>query len=333
MTVSKKEFQVDDYVRWCPGCGNFSILSAVHHTLTTLEVKKEDIVFVSGIGCSSRFPYYVNTYGFHGIHGRAGAIATGLKTVNPKLQVWQITGDGDCLAIGGNHFIHVLRRNIDINIILMNNKIYGLTKGQYSPTTEKGTKTKTSPHGTIEAPFHTGELALGAQATFFARVYDTNPTLMKQVFLAGAKHKGASLTEVLQNCVIFADEVHQPIVGKEVREEHTIVLEHGKPMLFGKEQQQGLILEGLQLKAVTIGEDGITLNDILVHDTTTLDNTLHTLLAKMGGDTLPVAMGVIRAVALPTYEEHVSDQILQAKASEKIKSVSDLLLSGNTFQL
>ena len=232
--ITATDFNLDSVVKWCPGCGGHAVLSSIKKALPETGVPKENIVFVSGIGCSSRFPYYINAYGFHSLHGRAPAIASGIKIANPDLSVWVITGDGDSMAIGGNHFIHLLRRNIDINIILFNNKIYGLTKGQYSPTTPIGSITKTSPDGTIEPPFLPGELAMGAQGTFYARVVDTDPKMMSEVFIEAARHKGTSLIEVLQNCVIFNNQVHADITGKDVREEHQIYLEHGKPMIFGK---------------------------------------------------------------------------------------------------
>ncbi len=212
--LTKQDFKVPNPVKWCAGCGGHSILSTVQAVLPETGVKKEDIVFVSGIGCSSRFPYYINTYGVHGMHGRAAVIASGIKVANPKLSVWIVTGDGDAMAIGGNHFIHILRRNINVNILLFNNKIYGLTKGQYSPTTPLGAVTKTSPEGTIENPFKPGELAMGAQGSFFARAVDTEPKMMKEVFIAAAEHKGTSMVEILQNCIIFADKIHKEITGK-----------------------------------------------------------------------------------------------------------------------
>ena len=228
-----KDFKSDQEVRWCQGCGDHAILSAVQKALTELDIPKEKFAFISGIGCSSRFPYYVNVYGFHGIHGRAAAIASGVKISNPGLSVWVATGDGDSLAIGGNHFIHVVRRNIDLNIILFNNQIYGLTKGQFSPTTPYGSVTKSSPYGTIENAFNIGILVMGAQGTFFARVVDTDPKMMKEVFIEAAKHKGTSVVEILQNCVIFNDDAHKEITGKEFREENQIYLKHGQPMIFG----------------------------------------------------------------------------------------------------
>lgn len=238
LKYSPKDFKSDQEVRWCPGCGNHAILASIQKALSELGVPKEKYVFVSGIGCSSRLPYYMNTYGFHGIHGRAAAIATGVKTVNPDLSVWVVTGDGDSLAIGGNHFIHAIRRNIDINIILFNNEIYGLTKGQYSPTSNKGLVTKTSPFGTVEEPFSVGELVIGAKGKFFARTVDNNINLTTEILVEAARHKGTSVVEVLQNCVIFNDGIHDVVTGKDVRDDRTIILRHGEPMLFGKDRKR-----------------------------------------------------------------------------------------------
>jgi 2-oxoglutarate ferredoxin oxidoreductase subunit beta len=309
------------------------VLSSVQSALPEVGIEKEKIVFVSGIGCSSRFPYYINTYGFHGLHGRAVPVASGLKVSNPELSVWVVTGDGDLLAIGGNHFLHVVRRNIDLNILLFNNKIYGLTKGQYSPTTPKGRITKTSPDGTIENPLEPGELTIGAQGTFYARAVDTDPRLMKDVFIKAAMHKGTSVVEVLQNCVIFANEVHTEITGKEVRDDNQLLLEHGKPMIFGKDRNKGLVLEKTQLKVVKIGENGYTPDDILVHDAKIVDPAIHYMLASMMLPDFPVAMGVIRAVESPTYESLLYDQISASKKQSNIKSVDDLLRSGNVFEV
>ena len=255
--LTPKDFKSDQEVRWCPGCGDHAVLNAVQKALAELGIPREKFAFISGIGCSSRFPYYMNTYGFHGIHGRASAIASGVKIANPELSVWQITGDGDALAIGGNHFIHVVRRNIDINIILFNNEIYGLTKGQYSPTSEKGLVTKTSPFGTVEEPFSVGELVIGAKGKFFASTIDSNVSLSTQIYIEAAKHKGTSVIEVLQNCVIFNDGIHDNVAGKEVRDDRTLILNHGEPMIFGKENDKGLILDGLKLKVVKLGENGL----------------------------------------------------------------------------
>lgn len=331
--LSKQDFKVENPVKWCAGCGGHAVLSTVQNALPETGVKKENIVFVSGIGCSSRFPYYINTYGFHGMHGRAAAIASGIKVANPNLSVWIVTGDGDLMAIGGNHFIHILRRNINVNILLFNNKIYGLTKGQYSPTTPMGSVTKTSPDGTIENPFKPGELAMGSQGSFFARTVDTEPKMMKEVFIKAAEHKGTSTVEILQNCIIFANQVHKEITGKEVREEHQIYLKHGEPMIYGKDNNKGLVLEKGRLKSVTIGENGFTLDDILVHDVKNPDDTIHYMLTRMSLPDLPVAMGIIRAFESQVYESMLVEQVRQARKSTRISTVNELLRSGNTFEV
>ncbi len=330
---TKADFKSDQVVKWCAGCGDFAILSAIQSALVESNVRKEDVVFVSGIGCSSRFPYYMNTYGFHGLHGRGAAIASGMKVANPKLDIWHITGDGDSMAIGGNHFIHLVRRNINMNVILFNNKIYGLTKGQYSPTTPRGSITKTSPDGTIENPFKPGELTMGAQGTFFARVVDTEPKRMKEVFLKASRHRGTSVVEVLQNCVIFNNRIHSEITGKDVRDDHQIHLEHGKPMIFGKEKNKGLVLRNSRLEVVTIGENGITEKDILVHDAQNPDDTTHYMLVRMTLPEYPVATGVIRACECNnTYESELENQIAQVKEKSKLESVQDLL-DQSTFMV
>jgi 2-oxoglutarate ferredoxin oxidoreductase subunit beta len=275
----------------------------------------------------------MDTYGFHSIHGRASAIASGVKTANPELSVWQITGDGDALAIGGNHFIHAIRRNIDINIILFNNEIYGLTKGQYSPTSSKGLVTKTSPFGTIEEPFSVGELVVGAKGKFFARTIDTNVSLSTQIYIEAAKHKGTSVVEVLQNCVIFNDGIHDSVAEKEVRDDRTLILKHGQPMLFGKENDMGLILDGLKLRVVKIGENGISRENILVHDVVEPNPGIHYMLANMRYPEYPVALGVIRAVPAATYDRSVMEQIEEVKKQSKIKCMDDLLKSGSTWSV
>jgi 2-oxoglutarate ferredoxin oxidoreductase subunit beta len=331
--ITVQDFNLDTQVKWCPGCGGHSVLSSVKKALTETTDNPDDVVFVSGIGCSSRFPYYINTYGFHSLHGRGTAIATGIKLGNPKLQVWLATGDGDSMAIGGNHFIHILRRNLDINILLFNNKIYGLTKGQYSPTTPIGSKTKTSPEGTIENPFLPGELAMGARGTFFARVADNDPQMMKEVFVKAAKHKGTSLVEIFQNCIIFNNQVHADVTGKEVREDSQIYLQHGKPMIFGKNSDKGLVLDGLKLKVVKIGENGIKTEDILVHDAYSVDDPLHYMLSRMDLPEYPMAMGVIKSVKTDVYEDLLAKQIKETKQTSNIHSVNDLLRSGNTFSI
>lgn len=333
--LSRQDFVSDQMVKWCPGCGDHAILSAVSKVFPEIGYKKENFCFVSGIGCSSRFPYYVNTYGFHGIHGRANAIASGVKLANPHLSVWIVTGDGDSMAIGGNHFIHIVRRNIDVNIMLFNNQIYGLTKGQYSPTTPMGSYTKTSPQGTIEHPFNTANLVLGAQGTFFARAVDTRPSLMTEIMYEAAKHDGTSVVEILQNCVIFADKAHEAITGKDVKDDVQLILKHGEPMVFGKNRDKGIVFNGRELEVVTIGENGNTLDKILVHDQYQKDPGLHRMIARMapnrGG--MPIALGVIRSAAYPTYDDMVEDQITYAKENSKIKNVDDLLNSGDTWEL
>ncbi|MBN2728687.1 MAG: 2-oxoacid:ferredoxin oxidoreductase subunit beta [Bacteroidales bacterium] len=326
----KEDFVSDQMVKWCPGCGAHSILHAVEKVFPEIGYKKENFVIISGIGCSSRFPYYVNTYGFHGIHGRANPIASGVKISNPGLSVWIATGDGDSLAIGGNHFIHVLRRNIDLNILLFNNQIYGLTKGQYSPTSNLGAVTKTSPHGTIEHPFNVGELVMGAQGTFYARVVDNQPKLMVEVMFEAARHDGTSLVEIMQNCVIFNDKVFDNIAGRDVREDKLLKVEHGKPMIFGSEKNKGLVLKDFDLQVVTIGENGITEKDILVHDRYTDNIMLHTMLAKL---VYPTVIGVIRSVKSATYDDLMEEQIEQVKAKSPIKCMDDLLNSGDTWEI
>jgi 2-oxoglutarate ferredoxin oxidoreductase subunit beta len=328
-----KDFKSDQEVRWCPGCGDHAILSSVQRALAELGISKEKIAFISGIGCSSRFPYYMDTYGFHSIHGRASAIASGVKTANPELSVWQITGDGDALAIGGNHFIHAIRRNIDINIILFNNEIYGLTKGQYSPTSNKGLITKTSPFGTVEEPFSVGELVIGAKGKFFARTLDTNISLSTQVYIEAAKHHGTSVVEVLQNCVIFNDGIHDVVVSKEVRDDRTIILKHGQPMIFGKNNDKGLILEGLKLKVVKLGENGITEKSLIVHDALEANPGIQYMLANMRYPEYPVALGVIRAVQGATYDKSVQEQVTEIRRTSKIKCMDDLLMSGSTWKV
>ena len=332
-----QDFKSDQEVKWCPGCGDHFVLNAVQKALPEvshiLNYDIERYVFVSGIGCSSRFPYYVNTYGFHGIHGRASVIATGIKCANPKLSVWQITGDGDALAIGGNHFIHAVRRNIDINILLFNNEIYGLTKGQYSPTSKLGAVTKTSPFGTVEHPFRPGELVIGAQGKFFARSIDIDVKLTAEIMVEAAKHDGTSVVEILQNCVIYNDRTHGVITDKENREDRVITIRHGEKMVFGKNRDKGLILSGLSLKVVTIGQGGFSMDDILTHDAHNPNPGVHMMLVNMEYPEYPVAMGVIRSVKDSTYDDNVRDQVLEVMKTAKIKNVDDLLNSGETWDV
>lgn len=327
-----KHFENDEENRWCPGCGDKSILRSMQMALPKMGLEKKDIVFISGIGCSSRFPYYMDAYGFHTIHGRAAAVATGVKMTNPALSVWEITGDGDSLAIGTNHFVQAIRRNIDINILLFNNEIYGLTKGQFSPTSQKGLVTKSSPHGSVDPPFNPGELCMSSKSTFFARSVDVLPTHMMDVFIEAEKHKGTSVVELLQNCVIFNDKVFGDITDKELREDNMLFLEHGKPMLFGKEKEKGLILKGLKLEVVELGKNGITVDDILVHDAHETDPILHSMLVRMNRPKFPVAFGVIRSITQPTFDESVLSQIEEQKKTSQFQNINELLHSGDTWE-
>lgn len=320
------DFKNAQKARWCPGCGDHAILAELNKAMAELGIAPENTVVVSGIGCSSRLPYYMNTYGMHTIHGRAAAIATGVKTARPELTVWQISGDGDGLAIGGNHFIHAVRRNVDINIMLFNNKIYGLTKGQYSPTTDRGTVTKSSPYGTTEDPFIPAELVFGARGTFFARGVDVFLDITKDVMVAAARHKGASVVEVLQNCVIFNHGVHSYLTDKEQRADHVIHLVHGEKMLFGKNREKGLVQDGFGLKAVVIGQDGYTIEDVLVHDAHCVNNFLQQQLAMMDGHELPMAVGVIRDVDAVSYETAVAQQVEQVTARKNFAGLRDMIL-------
>ena len=331
------DFKSDQQVKWCPGCGDHAILNAVQRTMPevadALGKPHNMFTFVSGIGCSSRFIYYMKTFGFHTIHGRANAVATGIKVANPDLSVWVCSGDGDSLAIGGNHFIHAIRRNIDLNMILFNNEIYGLTKGQYSPTTKLGKITKTSPYGTVEKPFNPGELVIGAKGTFFARTIDMEVMLTKDCLVAAAKHKGMAVVEALVNCVIFNDGTHESVYSKEGRKKNAIYLEHGKPMVFGENDEYGLVQEGFGIKVVKIGENGITVDDLLVHDAHCEDNTLQLKLAMMEGPDFPIALGVIRDVDAPTYDDAVTAQIEEVKAKKPYHSFAELLETNDIWEV
>lgn len=331
--LTVKDLKSDQEARWCPGCGDHAVMNSIQRALIELDIPKENFVFVSGIGCSSRFPYYMDTYGFHGIHGRASAIGSGIKIANPKLSVWQITGDGDALAIGGNHFIHTIRRNIDINIILFNNQIYGLTKGQYSPTSHKGLVTKTSPYGTVEEPFHPGELVIGAQGKFFARTIDSNVKLSTEIYIEAGKFNGTSVVEVLQNCVIYNDKIYSYLTDKDEKENRQIILHHNEPMIFGKDRNKGIICNDNKLKVVNIGENGITENNLLVHNAKEINPGIHLMLANMQYPDYPVALGIIRSVNAKTYDYDVNHQMEEIRAKSEIKCVDDLLNSGNTWEL
>lgn len=301
--------------------------------MAELGVAPEKTAVISGIGCSSRLPYYMNTYGFHTIHGRAAAIATGFKVARPDMTVWQISGDGDGLAIGGNHFIHAVRRNVNMNMILLNNRIYGLTKGQYSPTSERGFVSKSSPYGTTEDPFIPAELVFGARGTFFGRSLDVELKTSQEVLVAAARHRGASVVEMLQNCVIFNQGIYSFVSDRELRPDHTIHLRHGEKMLFGKEMNKGLVQDGFLLKAVTIGEEGYTIDDVLTHDAHCQSNFLHQQLAMMDGKSLPLAIGVIRDVEAPVYEEEVDKQTHNVEERKHFGSLRDMIMAGETWEV
>ena len=332
-TYVAANYKSDQPVRWCPGCGDHAILNVLHKAMAEVGVAPHNIAVISGIGCSSRLPYYMNTYGFHTIHGRGGAVATGFKVANPEMTVWQVCGDGDGLAIGGNHFIHEVRRNVDLNVLLLNNKIYGLTKGQYSPTSDRGFVSKSSPYGTTEDPFVPAELVFGARGNFFARSIDVELKVSQEVMVAAAKHKGLSLVEMLQNCVIFNNGIHNFITDRETRADRTIHLVHGEKMIFGKEMNKGIVQDGFGLKAVTIGEDGYTLDDVLVHDAKCQSNFLHQQLAMMDGHDLPLAIGVIRDVEALSYEAEVALQLEQVVAKKGFSCLRDMIMSGETWEV
>lgn len=327
------DFKSDQSVRWCPGCGDHFILATLHKAMAELGVAPHNTAVISGIGCSSRLPYYMNTYGFHTIHGRGGTVATGFKTANPKMTVWQICGDGDGLAIGGNHFIHEVRRNIDLNVLLLNNKIYGLTKGQYSPTCDRGFVSKSSPYGTTEDPFVPAELVFGARGTFFGRAIDVDPKVGQEVMVAAAKHKGCSIVEILQNCMIFNNGIHNYITDRATRDDRTIHLVHGEKMIFGKDKNKGIVQDGFGLKAVTIGEDGYTIDDVLTHDAHCQSNFLHQQLAMMDGHELPLAVGVIRDVEGLTYNDEVEKQVAEVVSRKNYTCLRDMILDGETWEV
>lgn len=329
--LQPKDYASDQEVRWCPGCGDYAILKAVHKTLADLGASREKTVFVSGIGCSSRFPYYMSTYGFHTIHGRAPAIATGIKLANPELDVWVVTGDGDGLSIGGNHTLHALRRNVDINIILFNNEIYGLTKGQYSPTSRRGTRSPSTPQGSIDNPVSACQFALGAGARFVARAVDTAQPHLVQVLRRAHEHRGASFVEVFQNCVVFNDGVFDNFTAKEVAPEAQLHLEHGLPLLFGKDRSRGLRLKPgrFELEAVTVGPNGVSLDDILVHDER--NRALAMLLAGLEPPQFPVALGVLYCDSGPCYDRDLYEQI-QA-AGPRREDLNALIRQGRTWSV
>ena len=334
--MEASQFKSDQYVKFCPGCGDHAICMALQKAMAQVGVPTHQTVVISGIGCSSRMPHYLSTYGFNTIHGRGGAIATGVKTSHPELSVWQMTGDGDCLAIGGNHFIHELRRNVDLNICLFNNRIYGLTKGQYSPTSPKGFVSKSSPFGTVERPFIPAELVLGARGTFFARTLDVDMPTTVDCMVQGHQHKGASVIECLVNCVIFNNGTHNWIADREMRAEHSIVLKHGEKMIFGKDKDKGLALDyskGLIPQLIVVSAED---ERVLVHDATLKDSTLHRMLAMMGAEgdtTLPIALGVIRNVEEESYDSAVNQQINQVRQQSKATTFDQLTATLEQWEI
>jgi len=330
---TKKDFQTDQEVRWCPGCGDYAILAAVQSVFPELGIPKEKFVVVSGIGCSSRFPYYMNTFGFHSIHGRAPAIASGIKLARPDLEVWVATGDGDALAIGGNHTIHMLRRNVGLKVLLFNNRIYGLTKGQYSPTSEQGKKAKSTPYGSLDRPFNPLSLALGAEATFVARSVDVFQPHLKSVLKRAAAHPGSAFVEVLQNCNIFNDGAWDKLTERDLRDENTISLEHGQPLIFGKKKDQGIRLNGLELEVVALGS-GVTEKDLLIHDARRSNPALAFLLSRMDGTPgFPTPIGVLREVEARPYEALVHEQIAAVAAKKGKGDLKALLGAGDVWEV
>ena len=330
IALTRKDFVSDQEVRWCPGCGDYSILAQTQKVMPDFGYARENIVFISGIGCSGRLPYYMNTYGFHTIHGRAPTLATGLKAARPDLMVWVITGDGDALSIGGNHIIHSMRRNVDINLVMFNNRIYGLTKGQASPTSEFGKRTKSTPMGSVDMPIMPLTLALAAEASFVARSVDTHTEHLQGTLERAGRHQGSSFVEVLQNCNIFNDGAWRDFTDREVREDRMLILEHGKPMVFGKDRDKGIRLRGLHPEVVTI-ENGIAESDLLVHDERADEPYLALMLSRMFWPDYPVPVGVLRAVPRPTHDQLIEQQISAAIASTGVGDLAAALASGETW--
>ncbi len=329
--LTRKDFVSSSEVRWCPGCGDYAVLANIQRVLPDMDTAREKYVFVSGIGCSSRFPYYMDTYGFHSIHGRAPAIATGVKLAKPDLEVWIITGDGDGLSIGGNHMVHVLRRNLNLNIVLFNNRIYGLTKGQYSPTSRLGMVSKSSPWGSVDRPLNPASLAFGAEATFIARAIDVDAKGMREVLARAQKHKGTSFVEVYQNCVIFNNGEFEEVANKKSRPENALFVENGKPMVFGQDHEKGIIIDGSHPKVVELG-DKYTPENILHHDET--NPIIANMLLQMTlNPEFPTPFGVLRAVEAPTYDDLLFDQITEAKRQRGEGDLKTLFYSGDTWEI
>jgi 2-oxoglutarate/2-oxoacid ferredoxin oxidoreductase subunit beta len=325
--LTRKDFVSDQEVRWCPGCGDYAILAQVQKVMPEFGIARENIVFISGIGCASRFPYYMNTYGFHTIHGRAPAIATGLKVTRPELDVWVVTGDGDGLSIGGNHLIHCLRRNVDLKILLFNNRIYGLTKGQYSPTSEVGKVTKSTPAGSVDFPFNPITIALGAHASFVCRTVDVEQKHLGDMLKRAHAHRGSSYMEILQNCNIFNDGAFNDLSDKQIKAEHQLVLEHGKPLIFGKNKDKGIRMNGQRAEVVELGK-GVGDKDLIVHDETNL--ALAFMLANFETP-LPTPIGVFYAVSRPTFDDAVNKQLEEAKTKQGSGDLQTLLNRGDTW--
>lgn len=330
--LTAKDFATDQDVRWCPGCGDYSILAQVQRSFPDIGVPKEKITWISGIGCSSRFPYYMNTFGMHGIHGRAPAIATGLKVARPDLSVWVATGDGDLLSIGGNHFIHACRKNIDLKILLFNNRIYGLTKGQYSPTSEQGKVTKSTPYGSVDYPFNPISLALGAEATFVARSIDREPKHLQAMIKRAAEHKGTAFIEIFQNCNIFNDGAFSLLTDKETKEDHLLYLEHDKPMIFGKEKNKGIKLDGLNPVIIDLNDGKHSINDVMVHDEFDKNQARTFMLAHLTDNPeFPTPIGVFHQIRKETYDEGVEKQIKNVTEKKGKGDLEKVLFSGNTW--
>jgi 2-oxoglutarate ferredoxin oxidoreductase subunit beta len=334
--LTAKDFVSDQDIRWCPGCGDYSILKQVQSVMPELGIAKEDIVFISGIGCSSRFPYYMNTYGMHSIHGRATAIASGLKAARPELSVWLVTGDGDSLSIGGNHLIHLLRRNFDLNILLFNNQIYGLTKGQYSPTSEVGKKTKSTPLGSIDHPFNPLALCMGAESTFVARALDREPKHMREILLRAEQHKGTSLVEIYQNCNIFNDGAFGGFTDKQLKKDNSLYLKHGEPLVFGAKEDKGLILDGFEPKIVDLTTGEYTVSDLWIHDEKCRNKA--NILTRFFDDPskenpLPRPFGIFYQEDRFRYEEALYEQLETHKQQKGIPDLNKLLAGTNSWEV
>ncbi len=336
---TRKDFISNQEIRWCPGCGDYSILAQVQRVMpeicAEMNLQKENIVFISGIGCSSRFPYYMNNFGFHTIHGRAPTIASGLRMTRPDLQVWVITGDGDGLSIGGNHLIHCLRRNVDLKILMFNNRIYGLTKGQYSPTSEIGKKTKSSPYGTVEQPINPLSLAIASEATFVARAIATEGAQMREILLRAARHEGSAFVEIFQNCNVFNDGAFDSFAAKKRQEENTVMLEHGKPVVFGKDRSKGICIHSsygsLEPRVVNAGDDNA--GDLLLHDETSPNAALPYLLSRLDPPEFPVPLGVFRAIKRPLYGALLNEQIKGAQQKQGKGNFSEYLRAGEIWKV